>query len=104
MPGRSLWAGTARRDDTLLCFLARGAEIHVGGAWTGRQRLGPVLRLDLIAADIPFATGSFAAFPGIPGEADDTRAVRELQARNDGQTYSRTEAERAELGMPVGIS
>ena len=67
----ALGCGTARPDDTLLCFLARGAEIQprrLDQPPTARA----VLRLEVIAADIPFATGSFAVFPGMPEQADDT--------------------------------
>jgi hypothetical protein len=73
----ALGCGIARPDDMLRCFLARGAEIRPGGAWISRRRPGPVLRRELIAADILFATGSFAAFPGMPGKADDTWSVLE---------------------------
>ena len=34
-------------------------------------RPGACSNLEVIAADIPFATGSFAVFPGMPDQADD---------------------------------
>ena len=39
-----------------------------------------VLRLEVIAADIPFATGRFAVFQGMPDQADDTWPAPEWKA------------------------
>jgi hypothetical protein len=73
MPGRSLWAVVPRGRMARPCAISHvGAELR-HRAWTSRRRIGPVLRLELIAAYIPFASGSLAAFPGMPGKADDAR-------------------------------
>lgn len=68
----ALGCGTARPDDTLLCFPARGAEIQPPAPGPAAGGHGRCSNLEVIAADIPFATGSFAAFPGMPDQADDT--------------------------------
>jgi hypothetical protein len=57
---------------TRFCAFPRVVRRYSYGAWTSRRRPGPVLRLEVIAADIPFATGSLAVFQGMPDQKDDT--------------------------------
>ena len=72
MPGRSLWAVVLPADDTLPCFLARGAEIRPAAPGPAAGGQGRCSNLEVFAADIPFATGSFAVFQGMLDQADDT--------------------------------
>ena len=70
--GTSLWAVVSRGRMTRSRAFSRVMQGY------SRRRLDQptadraVLHLEVIPADIPFATGSFAVFQGMPNQADDT--------------------------------
>ena len=72
MPGRSLWAVVPRGRMTRSCAFSRVVRRYSRRRLDQPPAARAVLRLEVIAADIPFATGSFAVFPGMPDQADDT--------------------------------
>jgi hypothetical protein len=59
----ALGCGTVRPDDTLLCFLARGAGIRPAAPGPAAGGQGRCSNLEVIATEIPLVTGSFAIFP-----------------------------------------
>ena len=72
MPGRSLWAVVPRGRMTRCCAFPRVVRRYSQRRLDQPPAATAVLRLEVIAADIPLATGRFAVFQGMPDQADDT--------------------------------
>ena len=80
MPGRSLWAVVPRGRMTRCCAFSPVVRRYRQRRLDQPPAARAVLRLEVIAADIPFATGSFEVFPGMLDRADDTWPAPEWKA------------------------
>ena len=81
MPGRSLWAVVPHGRMTRSCAFSRVVRRYSRRRLAQPPAARAVFHLEVIAADIPFATGSCAVFPGMPDQADDTWPALECKAK-----------------------